>query len=137
MTAWAEPDCGTDSYRDPLSGATQETVMKTQSIYGAKLRASERALKQRTVAYRIQRRRRASFLFSAGLVAAYFAFVLIVTSRTPALSGQLLSGLSVAMLLGVVVILGCLVMTSAYIVWLGYVQKAHDQFARRGAAHES
>ncbi|WP_158940735.1 DUF485 domain-containing protein [Burkholderia sp. S171] len=111
--------------------------MKTQSIYGAKLRPGERALEQETVAYRIQRRRRASFLFSAILVAAYFAFVLIVTSRMPALSGQLLSGLSVAMLLGVVIILGCLVMTSAYIVWLGYVQKAHDQFARKGVGHES
>ncbi len=111
--------------------------MKTQPLYGGKLCACERTPENDTLAYRVQRRRRVSFLFSTGLVAAYFAFVLIVTAKTRALSGQWVSGLSVAMLMGVIVIVGCLVTTTAYIVWLGHVQKAHDRAVRRGAVHEN
>lgn len=137
MTAWARPDAAPIHTATRRPGATEETVMKTQPFYGGALHLSEHTLERETIAYRVRRRRRVSFLFSASLVAAYFAFVLLVTAKTRALNGQLVSGLSVAMLLGVVVILGCLASTTAYIVWLGHVQRAHDRAVRRGAAHEN
>ena len=111
--------------------------MKTQTLNGATVRADNRRREQEGVPYRIRQRRRTSFAYSAGLVIAYFAFVLIVTLGKRALNGQLVSGLSLAMLLGIAIILACLASTTIYIAWLGRLQKTHDRAVSRGAAHES
>lgn len=62
------------------------------------------------------RRRRVSLAFTAALAAGYWTFVFVITGKFNGLQGQISEGLSVAMLLGFLVIFACLMLTFAYLV---------------------
>ncbi len=77
-----------------------------------------------SLAARIRRRRRASFGYCAALLGVYWAFVYVVTAKVSALSGLVADGLSVALMLGIVLIVGCLASTLLYVVSMSRAERA-------------
>lgn len=106
-------------------------MTKTPAAPGG-LRASHAAhTTPRTLAQRVRRRRRASFGFCAVLLGVYWAFVYVVTAKLSGLSGLVTDGLSVALMLGIVLIVGCLVSTLLYVVSMSRAERNESACGQR------
>ncbi|WP_185723341.1 DUF485 domain-containing protein [Burkholderia cenocepacia] len=79
-----------------------------------------------SLAQRVRRRRRASIGFCTVLLGVYWAFVYGVTAKLPGLNGLVTDGLSVALMLGIVLIVGCLVSTLLYVVLMSRVERTES-----------
>ena len=60
---------------------------------------------------------RVAIALTAVMMAAYFGFILLVAFQKPLLETQIVSGLSVGMLLGALVIVTAWVLTWIYVRW--------------------
>lgn len=62
-------------------------------------------------------RRRVTGVLTGAMMALYFGFILLVAFDKPLMSSQLVPGLSVGILLGVLVILSAWVLVGIYVLW--------------------
>jgi uncharacterized membrane protein (DUF485 family) len=60
---------------------------------------------------------RVAITLTAAMVAVYFGFIALIAFRKPLLGRQLIPGLSIGILLGVLVIVSTWVLTWAYVRW--------------------
>ncbi|MBR8094671.1 DUF485 domain-containing protein [Burkholderia cenocepacia] len=101
-------------------------MTKTPAAPGG-LRASRAAhTTADSLAQRVRRRRRASIGFCAVLLGVYWAFVYGVTAKLSGLSGLVTDGLSVALMLGIMLIVGCLVSTLLYVVLMSRAERTES-----------
>jgi uncharacterized membrane protein (DUF485 family) len=62
-------------------------------------------------------RRRVTGVLTGTMMVLYFGFILLVAFNKPLMTSQLVPGLSVGILLGVLVILSAWVLLGVYVVW--------------------
>ncbi len=92
--------------------------------------ASAEALVRRLTASRLK----VAAVLTAGMVVAYFGFVLLVAFAKPAMATLLLPGLSLGILLGAAVIVAAWVLTFLYVRWANgtYDARVADAIAKGG-----
>jgi len=66
---------------------------------------------------------RVAILLTAAMMAIYFGFILLVAYNKPLLTGTLVPGLSVGILLGALVIVSAWVLMFVYVTW---ANRHHD-----------
>ena len=66
---------------------------------------------------------RVALLLTAAMMALYFGFILLVAYNTPLLASTLVPGLSVGILLGALVIVSAWVLMFVYVTW---ANRHHD-----------
>jgi uncharacterized membrane protein (DUF485 family) len=62
-------------------------------------------------------RRRVTGVLTGAMMVLYFGFILLVAFNKPLMGSQLVPGLSVGILLGVLVILSAWVLLGVYVLW--------------------
>lgn len=80
-----------------------------------------------------QRRQRVSLLATFVLLLIYFSFVIVVANFKSVLSTQIIPGLSVAIAVGVAVIVVTMLITFSYVLWINFVHDvAMRDFEQKG-----
>lgn len=77
-------------------------------------------------------RRRIALRLSAVMVLIYFGFIALIAYRKDLLSGQVVPGLTLGILLGALVIASCWVLTWIYVRWANTHYDPHLDQIRRG-----
>lgn len=78
-----------------------------------------------------QARRRVALILTATVVIVYFGFISLIAFNKPLMGTELVPGLSLGILLGALVILGCWIATWVYIRWANRVYDPELEAIRR------
>src|SRR5262245_10587597 len=110
-----------------------------RGIVAATMRASARELLESGDFKRLTRRRwTVSLVFTAGLFALYYGYILLVAYAKPALGAPLVEGgvTTRGIVLGAAVIVGAWVLTALYVVWANRSYDPEVQRLREHLAHD-